>query len=185
MSQDWHTVRGHATLDEMLRRLGLPWILLVASGVAASGALRGVPEAGSARVALAALAAVALAALLAARRLLHELRDIARDQVAHPERPLPSGRALPEPLWKWVRGLAALAFVLALALSLAARTAWSPLSCAACVAFLWLSLREFYLGEILPESPGLRGFAHSAFALPLALFALSAGSAPFDAKGMG
>jgi hypothetical protein len=128
-----------------------------------------------------------VAALLAARRLLHELRDIARDQIAHPERPLPSARTRPDTIWKWVGGLGALSLALAIALSLMQSAPWPAVAVAVCAALLWLSLREFYLGETLPESPAMRTFAHALIAFPLSALAIAAGGpeAVFAQKGLG
>jgi hypothetical protein len=164
----------------MLTRRGIPWILLVACGVGASGAGIAGTWPGGARTALAALT---IAFLLAGRRLLHELRDIARDQVAHPERPLPGGKVTPSRVWRAVLvlgGLSLLAVIAIGSLTLA-------LVYLACVAFLWISLKDFYLGESLPESPGLRVAMHSLVALPLAALAIAAQApeAVFTAKGLG
>ena len=120
------------------------------------------------------LAFIGIWAFLFTLRLSNDVHDLAKDRIAFPERPLPAGKiklaeakqqlflfqlllfAYSQVLWVSLQGTAALAFLL--------------LACWALIAD-----KDFYAKQLLNNFPFIATLLHQLYAVPLALFAVSAG----------
>ena len=116
------------------------------------------------------LAAVGIAALLALLRLMDELKDVEKDELAHPERPLPRGLLAVEEahrgLW-WGAGTL-------LAGSLLIAAVMNPLAGALygmSVAYTLLMYREFFAPRFLEARPFTYALTHEGILFPLYAFA--------------
>lgn len=155
-------------------RFQLPALLVLACAQAASAQYVIAPP--GLDLAALAVAAIGVTAVLALLRLMDELKDLDKDRVAHPGRPLPRG-VLSEPearrgLWWFVTALVvASAGVASLSDPLAG------LLLGVCVAYALLMYREFFAGRAWAGRPFLYAATHQVIVLPLYAFA-TASAAP-------
>jgi len=116
---------------------------------------------------------IGLLAFFALLRLMDECKDLDKDRVAHPDRPLPRGLLTPAQVQR------AIAIGAALMLAWALVTAWlaSP-AAGACyllvTVYLWLMYREFYCGAWLEPRPLLYALSHQLILIPLAFYSILA-----------
>ena len=157
-----------AWLTYLRERFPLPVYLLLVSGLVASGALFS-----SSRIDWqpATISFVGLMIFFAVLRLMDELKDLEKDKIAHPERPLPRGIITVNQAEQAVS--IAAAFMLLWALCSALITNYAAGACYAIVtAYLWLMYREFYCGTWLEQRPLLYAVTHQLILVPLAYFSV-------------
>lgn len=165
-------------LTYLKERFPLPVYVLLVGGMAASGSrLAGAPV-----ISLAFFASFAgLLLFFGVLRLMDELKDYAKDRLAHPERPLPRGLLQRETVRKVILGLVGLMTVYGAAL------VWFSVAASALYLFitlyLWLMYQEFYAGEWLGRRPLLYAVTHQIILLPLC--ALPVAVAGGDWRGLG
>ena len=116
------------------------------------------------------LSAVAIAALLALLRLMDEMKDLEKDELAHPERPLPRGLLAMDEAHRGLRlGAGTL-----LGGSLLIAAATNPVAGAlygSCVAYALLMYREFFAPRFLEARPFTYALTHEGILFPLYAFA--------------
>lgn len=117
---------------------------------------------------------IGLFGFFAMLRLMDELKDFEKDQVAHPDRPLPRGLLKPGEVNRMINlgvcGMFAFALFVAITLN---RT--SGFCYALMTGYLWLMYREFYSGEWLENRPFTYAVTHQAILFPVAAFLISVG----------
>ena len=154
----------------VVERLALPALILMTTALSASVQLlvRGRVEAGPLAVTV-----LGLTALLSLLRLMDDLKDLEKDRVAHPDRPLARG-ALPEADAR--RGVRVGALVI-----LGAAVALAALGeilaggfLALCATWAVLMYREFFAPELLGRHPLLYAVSHQVVVLPMYGFAAAA-----------
>ncbi|MGH7325834.1 MAG: UbiA family prenyltransferase [Candidatus Rokuibacteriota bacterium] len=142
---------------------------VVAAGIALSGLWIGGGAFDSTGFGL-ALAGLVLFMVLA--RLADELKDYEKDEVAHPERPLPRGLVTPNAVRHVMRGLFAAMGAYAVVLMLA--TGWLAAALYAASAFwLWLMSEEFFADKTLAPRPLVSALLHQLVLFPLYGFAVA------------
>ncbi len=99
-------------------------------------------------------------------RLGDELKDLPKDRVVNPQRPLPRGLLLPEAV---LRALKAIAAVLVLAGGAIAAMRSLPGGAALAITgiFAWLMYKEFYVAESLSRYPMLYALSHQVIVFPI------------------
>jgi len=105
-------------------------------------------------------------------RLMEELKDYKKDQIAHPGRPLPRGLVSPSEALRGVNAMAGLMVGLSLIIGLALNPV-AGLLYLGLTAYLWLMYREFYVGESLARSQILYAITHQIVLVPFCLFAVA------------
>lgn len=116
--------------------------------------------------------AAALFAFVSELRFMDELKDVEKDIVANPDRPLPRGAITKEQTGKLIGWTGALLA----AFSVASAFIFSPVSgvlLGVSVVWLYLMYREFFVGDWLAARPLLYAISHQIVIFPLCLFALS------------
>ncbi|MBX3039316.1 MAG: hypothetical protein KF789_01250 [Bdellovibrionaceae bacterium] len=148
-------------------RLPIPAYGLLAGGLALSGwALSN--EAFDWKV---LLGFVLIALFFAELRMMDELKDFKKDQIANPTRPLPRGVLKPIQVERAIRLLAIIMAIAALILFSFSPTA--GLLYGVVTIYLWLMFREFYIGSWLEQRMFLYGLSHQVILIPLSLFSFS------------
>lgn len=116
------------------------------------------------------LATAGIAGLLLLLRIMDEIKDVGKDQIAHPERPLPRGLLTVNDVrqgLRWVTGT-----LLGGSLLLAATTSWvAGALYALSVLYALLMYREFFAPRFLEARPFLYALTHQVVLLPLYAFA--------------
>lgn len=143
----------------------------LALGVALSGANL---HSGDVSFLTTALSFIGIWTFLFVLRLSNDINDIAKDRIAFPDRPLPLGTIkMPE--------AKQLLFLLQLLLFAYSQVLWVLLQGTAALAFLllacwaWLSDHHFYMKHLLQRLPFISTLLNQLYAVPLALFSVSAG----------
>lgn len=116
--------------------------------------------------------AIALFAFVSELRFMDELKDVEKDVVANPDRPLPRGAISKEQ----VGSLIAITGVLLVAFAAASGAIFTPTSgilLAISVIWLYLMYKEFFVGDWLAAKPLLYAISHQIVIFPLCLFAVS------------
>ena len=119
------------------------------------------------------IAIVGIVSLLALMRLMDELKDLEKDRVAHPERPLPRGTLSEEDAR---RGLhwAVLGLVVATGVIAVGRNLMTGALYGLCVAYTLLMYREFFAPRFLGARPFTYAVTHQLVLVPMYLFATAA-----------
>ncbi len=156
-----------AWMTYVRERFPLPvYALLVGGFVLSAAAAAGSPL----EVAATAFGAAGLLAFFFELRLMDELKDLEKDRVANPDRPLPRGLLNPDGVRRTVAGIAlgmgAYGVALAPVAGVPAAAAFLLLT-----VYLWLMYREFYLGAWLVDRPILYAATHQIVLLPMSAFA--------------
>ncbi|HSM34984.1 MAG TPA: UbiA family prenyltransferase [Longimicrobiales bacterium] len=125
------------------------------------------------------IGAVGVSALLGLLRLMDEVKDLDRDRIAHPERPLPRGVVRPDDARRAIH-LGVGALLLGAGLLAALRAPVTGALYGVCVAYAALMYREFFLGRVLEARPFTYAATHQVIVLPMYAFATAA-AAPADA----
>jgi 4-hydroxybenzoate polyprenyltransferase len=136
--------------------------LILSAGIAASGqAIAGhwVPTG-------LVLETVLLIVVFVLLRLMDEVKDLAKDRIAHPERPLPRGLLTVREVERAIFLLMGALFLTAAGLASAGATLAGVLL-AVSLVYLWLMYREFYIGKSLARQPFLYAATHQVIILPL------------------
>jgi 4-hydroxybenzoate polyprenyltransferase len=108
-------------------------------------------------------------------RLMDEVKDVAKDRIAHPERPLARGLIPVEEARRTILlGLGLMVFLAVLLFNLFGPMPGLFYACT--TLYLWLMYKEFYVGAWLSQRPLLYAATHQAILLPLV--ASSAALAP-------
>lgn len=169
-----------AWLAYIKERFPLPTYVLLAGGIAASSVWLGdanrkdLSSLWSIRALITGFGVILFFFTL---RLMDELKDFAKDQIAHPERPLPRGLLSPLAVSKSIYWLVA---VMATYGALLSSPAYLILT-----AWLWLMYREFYVGQWLERSPLFYAVTHQVILLPLATFGAAAWSTELGSYAIG
>jgi 4-hydroxybenzoate polyprenyltransferase len=152
-----------AWLTFVRERFSLPVHLLVSGGFAATGVVLGTGRMQLRPLAVSLGGIIAFFALL---RLMDEDKDLDKDRIAHPDRPLPRGLLDVGHVRRVIRGaiglMAAWSLVAASTTSAAAGAAYAGVT-----VYLWLMYREFYVREWLQLRPLLYALAHQLILIPL------------------
>lgn len=156
-------------LTYVKERFPIPVYLLLAGGVATTGLYAAGRRASWPAIVISVFGLFLWLGLL---RLMDELKDLHKDQVAHPERPLPRGLLKVESVRRVIRvsGLAQIGFAVACWLVAGPPAALLYLIS---TAFLWLMYKEFFIGPALSRVPILYAVTHQVVMLPLVAFAAS------------
>lgn len=105
-------------------------------------------------------------------RLMDELKDYAKDQVAHPTRPLPrqliSVKEVRHCIHLIILSMLIYGLIIYILLNPYAGILYSLIS-----IYLWLMYREFYLGTWLSSRPFSYGLTHQIIIIPICLFCVS------------
>lgn len=115
---------------------------------------------------------VALFAFVSELRFMDELKDVEKDIVANPDRPLPRG-AISQ---TQVSQIIAVTWAVLVLLAIAAFFAFNNISAlffGISISWLFLMYHEFYVGEWLSSRPLLYAITHQIVILPLCLFAVA------------
>jgi 4-hydroxybenzoate polyprenyltransferase len=116
--------------------------------------------------ALLAIATAGLFGLLVLMRLGDELKDLEKDRVIHPQRPLPRGLLT---VAEAQAGMAAVSLLI-LAGAGAGSCRWGipgGILLAGALAYIWLMYKEFFLGPALAREPMLYALSHQLVVFPL------------------
>lgn len=124
-------------------------------------------------------AALGIAALLVLMRLMDEIKDLDKDRVAHPERPLPRGLLAPDEVRRAVAGTGLALLGYAALLAAAGRPAAGALY-ALTVGYAFLMYREFFAPRALGRNAFAYAVTHQVIVVPMYLFAVACAS-PADA----
>lgn len=118
----------------------------------------------------AALGGAGVAAVLVQLRLMDEVKDFAKDQAAHPDRPLPRGLITVSELRRVIRavGVAMVAYA-----SVVAAVVSSPAGAlyAVTLGYAYLMYNEFFAPRVLARNAFAYAFTHQLLVLPLCFFA--------------
>jgi len=167
-------------LTYVRERFSLPVHLLVTGGFAATGVVLGTGRLQLRPLAVSFAGVMVFFALL---RLMDEDKDLDKDRIAHPERPLPRGLLDVGDVRLVIRAaiglMAAWSPVAALTTSAAAGAAY-----AAVTVYLWLMYREFYVGEWLQLRPLLYTLAHQLILIPLSGYCVFVASSAPSSRSM-
>lgn len=156
-------------------RSPLPLLLVIALGQSLSGHYL-VRDGLSAWVAPAALG---IAALLVLMRLMDEIKDLDKDRVAHPERPLPRGLLAPAEVRRAIAGAGAALLGYAALLAAAGRPLAGALY-ALTLGYAFLMYREFFVPRALGRNAFVYAGTHQVIVVPMYLFVVACAS-PSDA----
>lgn len=161
-------------------RFPLATYALLSGGIATSSSLLGEP----ARVDLSPIwsprtfvTALGVMLFFFTLRLMDELKDFTKDQIAHPERPLPRGLLTPSAVATSIYGFVGLMAIYGAALL-------SPAYLGLTV-WLWLMYKEFYVGDWLARSPLFYAVTHQVILLPLASFGAATWTPELGAYAVG
>ena len=119
-----------------------------------------------------ALAAVGIVGLLVLMRLMDELKDVEKDRIAHPQRPLPRGLlSVPEVRRAVSRlGLGLLAYAAIMAV---VRSPLAGAIYAFSVGYAFLMFREFFVGPALNRNALVYALTHQVIVIPMYLFCVA------------
>ncbi len=109
-------------------------------------------------------------------RLMDELKDYAKDVIAHPQRPLPRGLVRVESVKKAVNAL--LLLMIAFAIGSLAASYVATIFYGAIILYLYLMYKEFFIGEGLAQRPFLYACTHQIVIVLLLAYAAVALLAP-------
>lgn len=116
--------------------------------------------------------AIALFTFVSELRFMDELKDVEKDKVANPDRPLPRGAISEDQVNMLIIGTGALLCLLSgLTALLFSPQAGGLLGTA--TVWLFLMYKEFFVGDWLSKRPMLYAITHQIVIFPLCLFALS------------
>jgi hypothetical protein len=119
-----------------------------------------------------AVAVLGLTSLLVVMRLMDELKDIDKDRVAHPERPLPCGLVAESDARVVLRWAVVTLFLAGAALAL--RDVVLGGLYGLCVVYSLLMYREFFASDALQARPLVYAVTHQVILLPMYAFATAA-----------
>jgi 4-hydroxybenzoate polyprenyltransferase len=155
----------------MVRLLGerapVPAMLAVGTALTCAAAY---VSGGTASLGSAALGGGCVAAVLIQLRLMDEVKDFAKDQLAHPHRPLPRGLVSVAELRGVIRVLGASMAAFALIIT-AFVNGPAGAFYAATIAYAYLMYHEFYAPRALARNAFAYALAHQVLVVPLCLFA--------------
>ena len=155
-----------AWLTYLKERFPLPVYVLVVGGLCASGASL---SSGSVAALAIGVSFFGLMLFFALLRLMDELKDYDKDQVAHPDRPLPRALLSVSQTKQMVQRGAASMLVAALCAGVLTdvRAGGAYLLV---TGYLWLMYEEFYCGAWLEQRPLLYALTHQLILIPICYF---------------
>jgi 4-hydroxybenzoate polyprenyltransferase len=143
-------------------RMPIQAVLIIAAGISLSG----VYLAGRFDGRALALGGAAEAVFLVLLRIMDERKDVEKDRVAHPQRPLPRGLLSIAEVDRAIAILVVVLFALAVvAAALFNLVAGAFLGVGA--LWLWLMFKEFYVGEQLAQYPMIYALTHQIIEYPI------------------
>ncbi|HSG47644.1 MAG TPA: UbiA family prenyltransferase [Longimicrobiales bacterium] len=151
----------------VVERLALPPVVLMATALSVSIQIL---AAGRVETGPTVVTVLGITGLLVLLRVMDDLKDLERDRIAHPDRPLPRGALSPAQARRGV----ALGLVALLAASLLLAVAGCAPAAgflAFCAVWAFLMYREFFASRFLGERPLLYAVTHQAIVLPMYGFA--------------
>jgi hypothetical protein len=140
--------------------------LIAAWGMVYSAALLALPHGTAIPKVPFALALIGGVIFLAQIRFMDELKDIEKDKIAHPTRPLPRGLFTPAEFAKFIQLFQILMFVTA-ALAAVILNLTAGLFFAFGTVYLYLMYKEFFCGSWLSERPILYALTHQIIIVPM------------------
>ena len=164
---------GRRWLTYLRERSPIPALLAVGAGQSLSAFY--LASAASIDVPHVAVSTVGIAALFVLMRMMDEVKDVAKDSVAHPERPLPRGLLSVRELTTavYVSGVILAAFALLVGMFL------SPVAgvlYAVTLGYAFLMFREFFIPTLLNRNAFVYALSHQVIVLPMYDFAVAASS---------
>ncbi len=106
-------------------------------------------------------------------RFMDELKDVEKDKVAHPERPLPRGLISTAEMNVLINIVQAILFLLAFSAFYFFNT-YPATSLVLGISWLYLMYKEFYIGSRVSKYPFLYAVTHQIIIIPMGVFAMSA-----------
>jgi hypothetical protein len=119
-----------------------------------------------------AVSTLGIVGLLVLIRLMDELKDYAKDRVAHPDRPLPRGLLTPAEVRRGLRALAGALLAFAALLAVARRPEAAALY-ALTVGYTFLMYREFFSPQVLNRHAFAYALTHLLAVVPMYAFAVA------------
>lgn len=110
---------------------------------------------------------------LAQIRFMDELKDLEKDKLAHPERPLPRGLFSPQEFSNFILGFNVLMLVLS-GVAFFFINPTSGIFFGVGTIYLYLMYKEFFVGEWLSNRPMLYAITHQFITYPMAAFVMTA-----------
>lgn len=126
----------------------------------------------SARLFPTVFGALALFLFVSELRFMDEIKDVEKDIIANPDRPLPRGAIEQKQVGLLITGSGALLCLFA-AVSAAIFTPTSGALLGVSIIWLYLMYKEFFVGDWLSSRPLLYAITHQIVIFPLCLFAVS------------
>lgn len=125
-------------------------------------------------LALGVFALISLVIFITELRFMDELKDLEKDIIANPQRPLPLGVISSSQLQKLVNvTMASLLGLSAICMSLLERRAGIYLSIT--TVWLYLMYKEFFIPKMINKSPIIYAISHQVIIVPVCLFTLALG----------
>ncbi len=162
-------------LTYLHERFPLGVYLVLSLGFAVSGGLIGVDDPDSISFDM-ILSALGILIFFGELRLMDELKDYAKDVLAHPERPLPRGLLSLSEVKTVIRAVFGLMILFGIMIGIF-NTPWAGGLYLGFTLYLGLMFKEFYLGEVLAQRPLLYAITHQIVLVPICLYTVSMGSA--------
>lgn len=150
-------------------RLQLPVFALLVAGISASGIYIASREFQWIPFFFSFLGIYMLFVLL---RLMDEVKDIDKDRIAHPQRPLPRGLIAKHEVVRVIEMTMMVLFAYSLVLWVLI-SSHAALAYLCVVIYLWMMYKEFGIGHWLSSHPLLYGLSHQLVLFPLAIFAVT------------
>ena len=133
---------------------------------------RSVCLSGSPSIALSFLAISASVIFMILARMMDEMKDLEKDKIANPTRPLPRGLISPSEMNKAIFVVFGLLMIFTGGVFAYGGLLPAILLFASCL-YLWLMYKEFYVGKGLADFPLVYALSHQAVGIPLYLFGVS------------
>jgi hypothetical protein len=129
------------------------------------------------------LAVMGLCVFFFQLRLMDELKDFKKDQIANPTRPLPRGLLSSTEVGRMIQRIQSIMFIASIALVLAGLVS-AGIAYALTTFWLFLMFKEFFVSEWLTKRPLLYAVSHQVISILLVAFAVFLFT-PFEAQGNG
>lgn len=115
-------------------------------------------------------------------RLMDELKDFKKDQIANPTRPLPRGLLSSTEVGRMIQRIQSIMFVSSIALVLSGFVS-AGIAYALTTFWLFLMFKEFFVSQWLTKRPLLYAFSHQVISIVLVAFAVFLFT-PFEVQGI-
>jgi 4-hydroxybenzoate polyprenyltransferase len=128
-----------------------------------------------------ALCVIGLCVFFFQLRLMDELKDLKKDKIANPTRPLPRGLLSSAEVARMIQRIQSIMFICSIALVLAGFVS-AGIAYALTTLWLFLMFKEFFVSQWLTRRPLLYAFSHQVISILLVAFAVFLFT-PFEAQG--